>query len=153
MRTFWSYEEIEKLRQARLKGFKAKEIARCLNRTENAVNKALRRYDFLENPSKELDPHIIKKIKKNNPVNLTQLQKRLKKSHLSSWVEMKEVVQWLRSCSITITEIHPHSAYTSAMPFLYQGKNHSAAQILVLANRLRIEQNLLPFFVEGITSY
>lgn len=151
MRLFWSKEELLQLREARSKGIRTKSIAKFLNRTESAVHKALRRYDLIKNAEGNAKFCGLKERVSTFQESFNPLHRKLTKAQLSVWVEFKDVLEWLKASSVSVKQITPHFSYQQATPFIYCGKYYTASQIVLLANRLRSQQNLLPFLVENIT--
>lgn len=159
----WKPLEIEQLRLDFLKGFPIKMIARRLSRTPGAVNKALTRFhirtprDFRPRypsflrvdlskiqgiPSHTYPPQGA--ANSNQQKKPSTLTKKVQPHRSKGWVNFEDVVAWLHDQHIACTP-------TEDERYLLQDRPHTLLQVILFANKRRIDQGLDIFFVEGIT--
>lgn len=147
MSTFnlWTKEDIKLLKQYFLKGESIKIIARKLQRTPSALNKALTRFGIRS----------LKKTRKTKPVSsLSQLFSisKNKKERLSfqetPWVTLHEVIDYLRQKGFWVKSA---KGQESKKEFFINKEPISPLSLLLRANRLRDEQGEVPFMVKNVT--
>lgn len=158
----WEEKDIQKLRTLFLQGLPIKSMARIMDKSPGAVNKALTRLHI--RPKKQAKPlwHASDSHKKslNKPQKaaidiltlretpswqkLCQATKRVSNQY---WVGWSEVIDYLQQCGEHVTVVKEGNK-----ALFYLGKRIvSRAQLLVQANRNRSEQRLPPYCVESLT--
>lgn len=141
----WNNEDIEQLRLHFLKGLPIKLIARTLSRSPGAVNKALSRFN-IRTPRRFKEKKTLLSFKK---VTSSLFQRKKKCSERerkcpSSWTSFSKIVEWLNDQG---TECVPLSEDN----FLIQNRPYTKLQVVMYANKLRLERGYAIFLVENIT--
>ena len=133
----WTEDEIDRLRLDFLRGLSIKAIARIMERTPTAVNKALTRFQIRT-------PRTIRKDETNDSSkrkHFFEKESRIREN--IPWIPFLTVIDWLRNQGLIIKRIEDE---------YHIGKRpYSPNQLLMFANKLRIEQGHEIFLVEGIT--
>lgn len=144
-RSQWTKEEVAYLTMAYFSGKRIKIIANDINRSEMAVNKALRRFNIRPQDAKK---EASKKIQKYQHSKLPQRRIReSRKKFYNDWISIPKMISWMTENGINVIPIDK---------FKLQYKiNHipsSLGQLLLNCNRLRLAKNLPIFRVKGITN-
>ena len=150
----WSPENIEYLRISYLKGHSLKYMSAHLNRSISAINKVLARHNLRTPVNTESLPSLPGRVPaapKQKPVKKAEKpagEVRKFRALLPDcryWKSFTCVIRWLRSQNITITKAGHEDFY------VVRGYPKNKQQVLFFANLMRDEQQLPPFFVEGVT--
>lgn len=155
----WTSFDIEQLMKGYLSGTPLKSLAREMDRTPTAVNKALTRFgirrergkeekavwnDFgNKKPEKTVDPMTaIRRFDRNF--------RKQQKALTNQWVPMDQILSVLdaKEHRVYMVESNPDPRRSI---YSLDGRRLTALQIVFLANRYRIEQNKAPFYVAEIT--
>jgi hypothetical protein len=142
----WKNNEIEILKNKFLEGKSIKEISKEMGRTPTALNKAVSRFGIRQ--SRSYKP---KSTSRNSIDNLfTNSDKIIFKSKVreeNKWVDINKVVNYLHKKGIFVNK---NDIDTKDLYFL-DSKPLLASQLVLKANRLRVEENKKIFLVDGIT--
>ncbi|MBX9976971.1 MAG: GcrA family cell cycle regulator [Alphaproteobacteria bacterium] len=134
----WKSEDIETLRFYFLKGLSIKMIARTMARTPGAVNKALSRFHIRT-------PRCFKEKKAYLPSQTEKRSNSEKDPGMpSSWTSLFTILTWLREQNIIVHETSLDTFYIGSRPF-------SKMQIVMYANKLRLEQGHEIFLAKDVT--
>ncbi len=134
----WKNDEIERLRTDFLKGLPIKMIARALQRTPGSVNKALSRFRIRT-------PRLLKKPVRLEPTKpRKKLYKDVNQKACLAWTSFNAILAWLKEEGIEVS--HP-----SDDSYFLEGRPLSKMQIVMCANKIRLEKKLTIFLVEDIT--
>ena len=150
----WSDEEIETLKVGFLQGKRLKEIARELDRTPTALNKALTRFGIRPKGIRKQPlnwEHVSRRLLEESSLvsKKTTQQKRIVEA--SKWVPLKTVMSFLTKSGDVIKTIHHKGDDACDVRYLISGRIYSPLQLVLKANRLRSEQSKPIFLVEDIT--
>lgn len=147
-RSQWTSEEIDYLTMAYFSGNRIKVIANNINRSEMAINKALRRFNIRpQDEQKEAS----KKLKESKEVKSSKpSQKRIRESHKklgNDWITIPKMINWMIESGINVVPIDKFKLKykINHIPF-------TLGQLLLNCNRFRLANNLPIFRVKGITN-
>ena len=132
----WSEEEVQLLREWRSEKIPLKIMAHRLGRTTTAVNKKILRSGLKLAPSFS---------QKRKAPSRSYYKEKERRDLTARWVHLKDLISWLRRDG--------HSVIPSPQNNLYwlDGSFLQAHQILLAANKARIEKGLPIFCVHNIT--
>ena len=130
-RMSWTKEDLVKLEALYDQRLPLCDIAQRLGRTKTAVNKALSRKSI--RPAKESDPE------DQYPMI----------AYKNSWVRMNIVILFLKSCGYIIKP--NKGSLALSLGYLLDDFPTSALRLLMLANRIRVEDKKPIFRVVGLT--
>lgn len=161
---FWVENDINTLRISFLQGLSLKAMARILDKSPGAVNKALTRFNIRPSkkikcvwslfPKKKPDSSLSSFVKKNPLQSLrTTASWRSNGSKMMNhkvdhhWVGLNEVIRFLHEQHESVTVIgHGKEAI-----YYINRRVASPSQLLLKANQLRCEQKLAPYCVDFLT--
>ncbi len=133
----WTEDEIDRLRLDFLRGLPIKAIARSIERTPTAVNKALTRFQIRT-------PRNLRKDEAKDSSRRKQFfEKDNRIRETIPWIPFLTVIDWLRNQGLIIKRIEDN--------YHIGRRPYSPTQLLMFANKLRIEQGHEIFLVEDIT--
>lgn len=150
----WTAHDIEELTTCYTKGFPIKKISRILKRSPTALNKAISRFKL----------HALRPIKQkiqygenglpipteNQKIELSYLKRLFKKCMNEEWVDFQVVIDYLLKKGISVQLLgqfnHEHEPL-----YAMDNKIVVPAQIMLKANRLRVENNKTPFKVQDVS--
>ena len=155
----WTSFDIEQLMKGYLSGTPLKSLAREMDRTPTAVNKALTRFGIRRERSK--GPKGIwndfGKIKPKKPIDpMTAIRtfdrkfRKQQKALLNQWVPMDQILDVIDAKGHRIYMVESNQDPRRSI-YSLDGRRLTALQVVFLANRYRIEQNKAPFYVAEIT--
>jgi hypothetical protein len=150
----WSPSEIHKAKQYFLHGLPIKNIAEKLGRTPSSINKALTRFGIrTENPRYTLSKNILEKQKKTNEIRLQSLgfDRQSLRKQLDNWVSFWKVCSYLEAQNICFYERSKHGIELDKREFIVNDKVYSARQLLLMANKIRVENDHPAFLVDGLS--
>lgn len=151
--SIWTVDDIKTLSKCYTMGMTVKEISQILNRTPTALHKAITRFGL-----KKLHP-------KNNPEaaetwygvptkqeteSVSYLKKFFEKCFNETWVDFKTVLEYLHQQNVVVESLKQFNQKGEALYAIGQ-KIFLASQILLIANRLRLEENTPPFKVTNLS--
>lgn len=154
----WTKKEVEYLKSSFLNGQQIKAIARAMGRTPSAVNKALSRFGLRSHKSFQTYYGIPKVatlprqyLHKKHTIRPTQPAQNLplntsRDDTQPEWVSMTSVLDWLKNEQIFVLFRAGHS-----FPFVVGAKPMTTEQVVLHANKLRLERKQPPFMVENVT--
>lgn len=138
----WTQEEIEKMKLNFLKGKSIKTMARELGRTPSALNKALSRFG-VRHQARKIAPVV--DCKKNNGLIFPSIKRQecVQRPHIL-WVSLMKVIDYLSKSGYAIRLCEKGNVVLNS-------KKTSHTYLIMLANKLRQEENKPVFMVEEIT--
>jgi hypothetical protein len=136
----WTQEEIEKMKINFLMGKRIKAMARELGRTPSALNKALSRFGIRKQNKKQ---HHALVMSKASVFTSLERKETLKKSHVL-WVNFVKVIEYLSKSGYMV------KLCDSGQPIL-DHQHTSKSYLVMLANKLRQQENKPAFMVEDVT--
>lgn len=140
----WKTHDIDTLRKHFLKGLPIKCIATAMDRTPASVNKALSRF-HIRTPRTLKTPHIIKDPHPTRKKRVTSPHADHPHKHKGlNWAKFEAVLRWMKHNNIAYIQSSSHT-------FFVEHKPCSPAQIVMYANKKRLERGEDIFFVEDIT--
>jgi hypothetical protein len=156
----WTAQDIEQMKSGFLKGTPIKILARELDRTPTALNKALSRFS-IRNPRPEKPKSIWNDFGQTHTnqsshrlTSLKKIDRHLQRTHRMKehniWVVMDDVLSLLDKRLHTVYLLKSHSDPRECL-YYFDGDRVSALKLIFVANRYRINDNKSPFCVEGIT--
>lgn len=149
--TQWTPQMIEQIRNGFLKGLEIKAIAAFIGKTPGAVNKALSRFGIRRSQQVtafRAKSNRLPNVPKEKSVSGTDKWfRKFLKNENEKWVDFDEVIKYLGTQKIKVVPLNNQSSTL----FLLGVKQYNASQILLVANKLRAEQNLSTFFVQNIS--
>ena len=156
--TEWTPSDIEQMKIAFLQGKAIKVIARQLGRTPTALNKALTRFGIRQNRKPKINPaypnwrrYWNEQISSDHSVDdapsETFLSNRFYlKSNDPRWVPLEKVIGYLEKQGYRVS-----CHQTSSGDYQIDGRIVKAHQLLLLANKLRMEERKPIFMVSEVT--
>lgn len=164
----WSANDINKARSYFLNGFTVKEIARELGRTTSATNKALSRFGIRfkksnRNNTERNDNEIAMQSKEKAGISLMapspvrpslvapSFAPEALRKEFENWVSFWRVCEYLGEQNICLYEVSSPNAEVEHRQFKVEAQILSARQLLMLANKIRTENNMRAFFVKGLS--
>lgn len=148
----WSAADISKARSYFLDGLAIKDIAKKLGRTTTATNKALSRYGIrFEKPRRNYtDPPLIQQKAHYSFITPYFDRKTLRKE-LENWVSFWHLCEFLSDHNICIYEQSMAKLDLEHRLFRVDSQILNARQLLLMANKIRAENNMKPFLVKGLS--
>ena len=155
----WTSFDIEQLLKGFLSGIPLKELARELDRTPTAVNKALTRFGIRrERPKQEKtlwnDFGNAEKHQSVHPMTaIRKFDRRFRKQQnalVNTWGPMEQVLSVLDAKGHQIRLLEANKDPRQSV-YSLDGRKLRALQLVFMANRYRIEQNKAPFYVAEVT--
>lgn len=152
----WSKKDIEMMKFSFLNGEKIKLIAHKMGRTPTSINKALSRFGIRRKTGKAYNyrfPLALMRSYQNPIYANTSIQKTNKVTYdeptevEDNWVNFQEVVIWLQTTGDRVNSI----SYLKNTYFVVNGKILTKEQVLIYANKRRIEKKLPIFLVKQMT--
>lgn len=159
----WSANDINKARSYFLNGFTVKEIARELGRTTSATNKALSRFGIRfkksnRNNTERNDNEIATQSKEKAGLSIVtpslvapSFAPEALRKEFENWVSFWRVCEYLGEQNICLYEVSSPNAEVEYRQFRVGAQILSARQLLMLANKIRTENNMRAFFVKGLS--
>ena len=147
----WSPSEISKAKEYFLNGFAIKDIAQKVGRTPSATNKALTRFGiraFVRRDNKPLKIFCYTKDTHKTPPGFDRNSLR---KQLDNWVSFWKVCSYLGEQKICFYEQSTYGTELTQRTFLVNDKVHSASQMLLMANKIRVENKQSAFLVYGLS--
>jgi hypothetical protein len=152
--SLWTANDIETLSVYYTKGFPIKEISRRLGRSPTALHKAISRYklhplksDKPKDKTKEILPST-SIFKEHN--EKSYIKKFFQKCMNENWVSFNNVVDYLRQKGIDVEFLDKKNNNHEDL-YALNNKVFVAPQVLLVANKLRIEEKKMPFKVENVS--
>ncbi len=159
----WTEAEIQQIREGYLNGIALKIMAREMGRSPTALNKALTRFGIRPKKRKNklrllnlLENSISKVPSKPAPKKIREKSRHLDLYDQDHWVPFTDILIYLVDHGHSIFKLkdpHPKiKAQYEGSHNLYavDGKIMSSQQMLVKANRLRVQENKSPFIIEDL---
>ena len=149
----WSATDIKNARSYFLEGLTIRDIAKELGRSITATNKALSRFgirfekprrnytEFVEQPKERISCFIV----------APSFERRALRQEFENWVSFECLCQYLSSQNVYLYELSASNIKLECRQFRVGTQILSAGQLLVMANRIRTENNLKAFFVKGLS--
>lgn len=149
----WSATDISKARSYFLAGLSIKAIAENLSRSTTATNKALSRFDIRPKLLKKRSEKIQFRTKKKDQYSLMapSFEHRALQEEFDNWVSFWKLCDYLTRENICFYEISASGTSIEHRQFRVDAKILSARQLLMMANKMRTENNLKAFFVRGLS--
>ncbi len=149
----WSPLEISQAREYFLYGLPIKNIAQKLGRTPSSINKALTRFGIRPSTQRRQSiPKITTKTKTTkNKLQPPSFDKKILRKHLDNWVSFWKVCNYLSAQNICFYEQSPHGTALEKRTFLVNDKIFSSSQLLLMANKIRVENNQSAFLVDELS--
>jgi hypothetical protein len=151
--TIWTTSDINNLSSYYMKGYPIKEISKLLKRSPTALHKAISRFKL-----HPLRTNPIKLNSLNEDDNDSSYKERSKKFHIKKffekcmneeWVSFKDVLIYLKQNGVIVVELDQKNEEGQKL-FALNRKIFVDSQVLLVANRMRIEEKKAPFKVERI---
>lgn len=150
----WTVNDINKLSQCYTKGMAIKEIARILDRTPTALHKAIARYNLHAlNPSRKqnkMNEQGLPVPKQNEVSEPSYLKKLFEKCLNEVWVDFRTVLEYLKEHDIKAEALKQYNECKEEL-YSVDRKIFVASQILLIANRIRVQDHLPPFKVHELS--
>lgn len=149
----WTVNDIKTLSTCYTKGMSIKEISQILNRTPTALHKAISRFGL-----KSLHPKNNQDASeawygtpsKEETESVSYLKKFFEKCFNETWVEFQTVLKYLKNQHVIVESLGQFNKKGEELYSIGQ-KIFLASQILLIANRLRVEENASPFKVKNLS--
>ena len=152
--SYWTANDIEILTVFYTKGLPIKEISKRLNRSPTALHKAISRFKL--NPLKSESPLQSSEEKwqtntiKKGDRKKSYIQKIFHKCMNEYWVSFNEVIDYLSEKGISVVHLNRKNNDNEDL-YALNNKIFIATQVLLVANRLRIDEKKTPFKVERVS--
>ncbi|CAO5677044.1 MAG: hypothetical protein HEEMFOPI_01055 [Holosporales bacterium] len=148
----WTHQDIENLTVFYTTGLPIKEISKKMGRTPTALHKAISRFKL--HPSRNLFSKTadngLPKVPKNQRRHPSYLKDLFEKCFNEHWVTFDEVLNYLKEKKLHVTKLNQKSDTFETM-YALKNKIFVASQILLIANKLRVEENQIPYKVESMS--
>lgn len=147
MQKNWTLQDIQRLRFLFLQGKQIKCIAKEMERSVTALNKAISRFGFRDKRKKHKDPNW------DGYIPMTSTPSTFKEKRALSYptldenkklAEFEHVIDYLKDLGVSIVIKNGH--------YYHHHEVLTRAQILLKANQERIRQNLPIFFIPYMTN-
>jgi len=148
--THWTTSDISQLSQYYVEGLTMKEIARLLNRTPSSLYKAVKRFNLHTLNAKRSIMMTDEEPKVRRRSSTSYLQKFFEKCFNEHWVKFDAVLEYLKKHHIFVESLESKNTDQSSL-YALNNKIFTASQVLLVANRIRVEQNLNPFKVQDVS--
>ncbi|MBP9752320.1 MAG: hypothetical protein KBD31_00705 [Proteobacteria bacterium] len=157
--TTWTHSDIESLTIFYTTGLSIKEIAKKMGRSPTALHKAISRFKLhpIRGPYFKKDSSsgnvaenglpIVPKNQRSHPSYLKEL---FQKYFNEEWVSFEEVLAYLKEKQVVIDKINNTNDLHEQM-YAFKNKIFVASQVLLIANKLRVEEKKTPFKVESMS--
>lgn len=133
MSSNWSKDELSRLENLYFAGWTLAQMAREMGRSPTAINKTLSRSGI--RPKKQV-------FTREEPAPY-HFQR--------EWVRFKTVISYLEAMGTHIDNINKNEKDKYDNKFIVNGEEATAAKMLYMANKERVDKNLSTYFVRGIT--
>ncbi len=144
----WSTKDISLAKEHFIGGLTVKDIAKRLGRTPSSTNKALTRFGIrLKNPRLN-SPKIPKTEIK---VRILGFDRKSLCKQLDNWVSFWKVCDFLATQKIGIFEQSTYGTPLGQRKFLIGHQTYGASQVLLMANKIRVEKDQPAFLVDGLS--
>ena len=148
----WSAADIKNARSYFLEGLTIRDIAKELGRSVTATNKALSRFGTrFEKPRRNYTELQQPKKRIFSPIIAPSFERKALRQELESWVSFGHLCQYLSSQNICLYELSAPSIELDYRQFRVGTQVLNAGQLLVMANKIRTENNQKAFFVKGLS--
>ncbi len=149
----WSATDISKARSCFFNGLTIKDIARELGRSPSATNKALSRFGIrFEKPRRNYtETPLQPKNKINLPPIAPSFERKALTRELENWVSFWRLCEYLSNQNICLYELSAPNIELEHRRFKVGTQILNARQLLVIANKMRTENNMRAFFVKGLS--
>lgn len=147
----WSEIDISKVRSYFIQGLQIKDIAKEMNRTPTAINKALSRFNIRPTLEKMHGVRISYQQKKSYFLKKPSFELSALRNEVDNWIGFWKLCDYLEQQKICFYEITKAGIPLVERQFKVGEKTLSAQQLMVVANKIRLENNLRPFFVRGLS--
>lgn len=153
--TQWTPQMIEQIRSGFLKGLEIKAIAAFIGKTPGSVNKALSRFGIRRSQQViafRAQCNRLPNVPKEKSVSgADKWFRKFLKNEMEKWVAFDEVIKYLGTQNIRVVALSKQSSALNQHKFFVGAKQCNALQVLLIANKLRAEQNLSTFFVNNLS--
>lgn len=155
----WTSFDIEQLMKGYLSGTPLKSLAREMNRTPTALNKALTRFGIRrERPKQEKtlwnDFGNMKPETTIHPMTaIRRFDRKFRKQQkalINEWVPMDQILSVLDAKGHHVYMLESNKDPRRSI-YSLDDRKLSALQLVFMANRYRIQQNKAPFYVAEVT--
>jgi hypothetical protein len=137
----WSNTNVQILKTEYIAGASIKRIASLLNRSPSAINKAITRFKITRKPyAKHILPPPIKPRHHTNNNNIPKITL----PEIDEWVSIADIVGYLASSGF-------HISITNDCVITIGNKIYTPQQTIMIANKMRLENNELPYKVLDYT--
>lgn len=148
----WSDTDINKMRSYFISGAQIKDIALMMNRTPTAVNKALTRFNIrAKQREKHLPINLSVKKEEDFFIKKPLFEIKSLQDEFDNWVSFWKLCEYLGEQKVCFFEITKGGLALEDRKFKVGEKILSAKQLMMMANKIRFENNLRPFFVRGLS--
>ena len=156
--TTWKQNDIQRLKDYYTQGLPIKKIAQHLGRTQTALSKAITRFNLLQyKPPQKIRrdyKNFIDNALRTAPIKESQKTVFIKRffalETCEKWVDFKDVLHFLSKQNMTVNSLHKNNHDGEALYSLNR-KTVVPAQVLLVANRIRVENAQPPFKVKDLS--
>lgn len=156
--TQWTQNDINLLKNYYMQGLPIKLISHHLGRSQTALSKAISRFNLLKyKPGQEVrneyrnllgDSLNILRRTANNKAE--QIKRFFSLEASEKWVRLEDIIAFLKHNKIRVIALNQKNSSEEDLYSLNQ-KTVVASQLLLAANRLRVEQKQIPFKVKNLS--
>ncbi|MCE2716028.1 MAG: hypothetical protein ACK4V2_05675 [Pseudomonadota bacterium] len=147
----WSGADISKARNYFIAGLPIKDIAKEMNRTPTAINKALSRFKIRPNKIREQEIRLCYRPQKSYLIEKPSFELNALRNEVDNWVGFWKLCEYLGQQKVCFYETTRNGTSLIDRQFKVGEKILNAQQLMILANKIRLENNLRPFFVRGLS--
>ncbi|HCU06891.1 MAG TPA: hypothetical protein DIC42_04850 [Holosporales bacterium] len=156
--TTWKQTEIQRLKDYYTQGLPIKKIAEHLGRSQTALSKAITRFNLLQyRPPQTIRrdyKHFLDNTLGTPPIKQSQKTIFIKRFFAletrEKWVDFKDVLYFLSQQNIKVNMLHKANNDGEAL-YSLNNKTVVSSQILLVANRIRVENADVPFKVKNLS--
>lgn len=151
----WTAKDIEKARNFFLNGYSIKEIAREIGRSSTATNKALSRFGIrIKRKAKIYEGSITPKKKmqyQEKAIAAPSFENAALRGYFDNWISFWQLCEFLSNNNIRIFELTSAKTDLENKQFQVGSKILNAAQLLLVANKIRTQNNQKAFLVRDLS--
>ena len=156
--TTWKQTDIERLKNYYTQGLPIKKIAQHLGRSQTALSKAITRFNLLQyKPPQKIRrdyKHFLENTLRRAPIKQSQKTVFIKRFFAletsEKWVDFKDILHFLSKNNIEVNCLQKNNKDGEPLYSLNR-KTVVPAQILLVANRIRVENAAVPFKVKKLS--
>ncbi|MDP2193735.1 MAG: hypothetical protein Q8K36_04355 [Alphaproteobacteria bacterium] len=154
----WTQNDINLLKTYYMQGLPIKLISQHLGRSQTALSKAISRFNLLKykpvqtvrNEYRNILDDSLSILRRKANHKAAQIKRFFCLETSEKWVRLDEVIAYLKRNKIRVSLLNQKNGSGECLYSLNQ-KTVVSSQLLLAANRLRVEKNQVPFKVKNLS--